>query len=73
MIDFDLKLAYLSYIKRNQLEISPTAFTQLTQILDRCQWEEPQTALEWNLSDRRSMRSPFRSLTPNLAHFYIKM
>ena len=48
MIDFDPKLAYLDYIKQNQVEISPTASGQLTQILDRCQWEDPQTALEWN-------------------------
>jgi FkbM family methyltransferase len=48
MIDFDPKLAYLDYIKQNQVEISPTASAQLTQILDRCQWEDPQTGLEWN-------------------------
>jgi FkbM family methyltransferase len=48
MIDFDPKLAYLDYIKQNQVEITPTASAQLTQILDRCQWEDPQTALEWN-------------------------
>jgi FkbM family methyltransferase len=48
VIDFDPKLAYLDYIQQNQVEISPTAFAQLTQILSRCQWEEPQTALEWN-------------------------
>jgi FkbM family methyltransferase len=47
-IDFDPKLAYLDYIQANQVEISPTASAQLTQILDRCQWEDPQTALEWN-------------------------
>ena len=48
MIDFDPKLAYLDYIQQNQVEISPTATVQLTQILDRCQWEDPQTGLEWN-------------------------
>jgi tetratricopeptide (TPR) repeat protein len=48
MIDFDPKLAYLDYLKQNQVEITPTASAQLTQILDRCQWEDPQTALEWN-------------------------
>jgi FkbM family methyltransferase len=48
MIDFDPKLAYLDYIQQNQVEITPTAAAQLTQILDRCQWEDPQTALEWN-------------------------
>jgi FkbM family methyltransferase len=48
MIDFDPKLAYLDYIQQNQVEISPKATAQLTQILDRCQWEAPQTALEWN-------------------------
>jgi hypothetical protein len=48
MIDFDPKLAYLDYIKQNQVEISPAASAQLTQILDRCQWEDPQTGLEWN-------------------------
>jgi FkbM family methyltransferase len=48
MIDFDPKLAYLDYLKQNQVEISPAASAQLTQILDRCQWEDPQTALEWN-------------------------
>jgi FkbM family methyltransferase len=47
-IDFDPKLAYLDYIKQNQVEITPAASTQLTQILNRCQWEAPQTALEWN-------------------------
>jgi FkbM family methyltransferase len=48
MIDFDPKLFYLNYIKQNQVEITPKATTQITQILDRCQWESPQTALEWN-------------------------
>ena len=48
MIDFDPKLAYLDYVKQHQVEISLTASAQLTQILDRCQWEDPQTALEWN-------------------------
>ena len=47
-IDFDPKLAYLDYIQQNQVEISPKATVQLTQILDRCQWEDPQTGLEWN-------------------------
>jgi FkbM family methyltransferase len=48
MIDFDPKLAYLDYIQQNQVEITPTASSQLTQILDGCQWENPQTGLEWN-------------------------
>lgn len=47
-IDFNPKTAYLEYIKQNQVEISETATGQLTQILDGCQWEQPQTALEWN-------------------------
>ena len=47
-IDFDPKSAYLEYIKQNQVEISETATRQLTQILDDCQWEQPQTALDWN-------------------------
>lgn len=48
MIDFDPKLSYLNYIKQNQVEITPKSAAQITEILDRCQWEEPQTALEWN-------------------------
>lgn len=48
MIDFDPKLAYLNYIQQSQVEITPTASAQLNQILARCQWEQPQTALEWN-------------------------
>ncbi len=47
-IDFDPKTSYLNYVKHNQVEISETASRQLTQILDSCQWEQPQTALEWN-------------------------
>ncbi len=47
-IDFDPKSAYLNYIKQNQVEISETATRQLTQILDSCEWEQPQTALDWN-------------------------
>jgi FkbM family methyltransferase len=47
-IDFDPKISYLNYIQQNQVEISPAACSQLAQILDNCQWEEPQTALEWN-------------------------
>jgi FkbM family methyltransferase len=47
-IDFDPKISYLNYIKQNQVEITPTASAQLTKILDNCQWEQPQTALEWN-------------------------
>ena len=47
-IDFDPKLAYLDYIQQNQVEITPTASEQLTQILNHCQWEDPQTGLEWN-------------------------
>jgi FkbM family methyltransferase len=48
MIDFDPKISYLNYVNQNQVEINPTAFAQLTQILDKCQWEQPQTALDWN-------------------------
>jgi FkbM family methyltransferase len=48
MIDFDPKLSYLNYIKQNQVEITPKSAEQITEILDRCQWESPQTALEWN-------------------------
>jgi FkbM family methyltransferase len=47
-IDFDPKTAYLEYVKHNQVEISTPAAHQLTQILDNCQWEQPQTALDWN-------------------------
>jgi FkbM family methyltransferase len=47
-IDFDPKTAYSNYLKQNQVEISETATHQLTQILDNCQWEQPQTSLEWN-------------------------
>jgi FkbM family methyltransferase len=47
-IDFDPKISYLNYVKQNQVEISDTASGQLTRILDNCQWEQPQTALEWN-------------------------
>jgi FkbM family methyltransferase len=48
MIDFDPKTAYLNYIKQNRVEITTTSADQLTQILDKCQWEQPQTALDWN-------------------------
>jgi FkbM family methyltransferase len=48
MIDFDPKLAYLDYIKQNQVEIAAPAEQTLNQILDDCQWEQPQTALDWN-------------------------
>jgi FkbM family methyltransferase len=47
-IDFDPKISYLNYVKQNQVEITVTATAQLVQILDCCQWEQPQTALEWN-------------------------
>jgi FkbM family methyltransferase len=47
-IDFDPKLFYLDYIQQNQVEITDTATLQLTHVLDNCQWEQPQTALEWN-------------------------
>jgi FkbM family methyltransferase len=47
-IDFDPKISYLNYVKQNQVEITTTASQQLTQILDNCQWEQPQTALDWN-------------------------
>jgi FkbM family methyltransferase len=47
-IDFDPKISYLNYVKQNQVEITATAARQLTQILDNCQWEQPQTALDWN-------------------------
>ena len=48
MIDFDPKLAYLDYINQNQVEIAAPASQTLNQILDDCQWEQPQTALDWN-------------------------
>ncbi len=48
MIDFDPQLTYLDYIQQNQVEITPIATTRLMQMLDRCEWEAPQTALEWN-------------------------
>jgi FkbM family methyltransferase len=47
-IDFDPKISYLDYLKQNQVEISATAARQLTHIFDNSQWEEPQTALDWN-------------------------
>jgi FkbM family methyltransferase len=47
-IDFDPKTAYLEYVKCDKVEVSETATRQLTQVLDGCQWENPQTALEWN-------------------------
>jgi FkbM family methyltransferase len=47
-IDFDPKTSYLNYINQNQVEISPIAARQLTRVLDNCQWEQPQTALDWN-------------------------
>jgi FkbM family methyltransferase len=47
-MDFDPKISYLNYVKQNQVEISAVASEQLTQILDNCQWEQPQTAVEWN-------------------------
>ena len=47
-IDFDPKTAYLEYVRHNQVEISQIASVQLTHVLDNCQWEEPQTALDWN-------------------------
>jgi FkbM family methyltransferase len=48
MIDFNPKISYLNYIKQNQVDISPTASVQLDRVLDNCQWEQPQTALDWN-------------------------
>jgi hypothetical protein len=47
-MDFDPKISYLNYVKQNQVEITTTATQQLVQILDNCQWEQPQTALDWN-------------------------
>ncbi|WP_310429598.1 FkbM family methyltransferase [Chamaesiphon sp. VAR_48_metabat_135_sub] len=47
-IDFDPKISYLNYINQNQVEITPTASARLTRLLDNCQWEQPQTALDWN-------------------------
>jgi FkbM family methyltransferase len=47
-LDFDPKVFYLDYVSKNQVEINDAALNQLTQILDNCQWEQPQTALEWN-------------------------
>ncbi len=48
MIDFDPKTAYLNYIQQNRVEITTTAANQLAQVLGKCQWEQPQTALDWN-------------------------
>jgi hypothetical protein len=48
MIDFDPKISYLNYIKHNQVEIAATAAEALNHSLDNCQWEQPQTALDWN-------------------------
>ncbi len=47
-IDFDPKTAYLAYLRTNQVEITETTIRSLTEILDRCHWEQPQTALDWN-------------------------
>jgi FkbM family methyltransferase len=47
-LDFDPKIFYLDYVIHNQVEIDDSALKQLTEILDNCQWEQPQTALEWN-------------------------
>ncbi len=47
-IDFDPKISYLKYIKQNQVEITAPALSQLTQILDNCEWEQPKTALDLN-------------------------
>ncbi len=47
-LDFDPKVFYLDYVKQNQVEIKDFALNQLTEILDNCRWEEPQTALDWN-------------------------
>jgi hypothetical protein len=47
-IDFDPKISYLNYISQNQVEIASASVDRLTQILDNCQWEQPQTALDWN-------------------------
>ncbi|PSB41407.1 FkbM family methyltransferase [Chamaesiphon polymorphus] len=48
MIDFDPKISYLDYIKQNQVEIAETVSQALNQSLDNCQWEQPETALDWN-------------------------
>ncbi len=47
-IDFDPKTAYLEYIRQNQVAIEPSALERLNPLLDNCQWERPQTALDWN-------------------------
>lgn len=47
-IDFDPNISYLEYIKQNQVEIAAPALHQLNQILDNCQWEQPETALDLN-------------------------
>ncbi|WP_309737685.1 FkbM family methyltransferase [Chamaesiphon sp. OTE_20_metabat_361] len=68
-IDFDPKTAYLEYVRHNQVEISQTAIEQLTHVLDNCQWEEPQTALDWNnlaVSALISAQSCDNSLTHGL-------
>ncbi len=47
-IDFDPKISYLEYIRRDRVEIDPDALARLNLTLDNCQWEQPQTALDWN-------------------------
>jgi FkbM family methyltransferase len=47
-VDFDPNSSYLEYIQQNQVEIAAPAVRQLTQILDNCQWEQPETALDLN-------------------------
>jgi FkbM family methyltransferase len=47
-IDFDPKTAYLEYIRHNQVEIESSVLERLNPLLENCQWEQPQTALDWN-------------------------
>jgi FkbM family methyltransferase len=47
-IDFDPKTAYLEYIRHDRVEIESSTLARLNPLLDNCQWERPQTALDWN-------------------------
>ena len=47
-IDFDPKTAYLEYLRQDRVEIEPFTLERLNSLLDNCQWEQPQTALDWN-------------------------
>ncbi len=47
-MDFEPKISYLNYIKADRVELAIPAAERLVRILDNCQWEQPQTALDWN-------------------------